>query len=138
MEKHCTICTAVVGALLPAHFSFKSLPRGRFFVRPPSQVRQLLPFVCHSKPECLVKGPGSYRGPKSPKQECYSFLPGPVEQIIDSDSERLDVTTAISESVDDASAGDSHRKACIVQRQVIVLQFRRPVLRECIFDTGAH
>ena len=61
-----------------------------------------------------------------------------MEQIIDPDSERLDVTTAVGESVDDAGAGDRYVKACIVQRQVIVLQFRRPVRRKCIFDTSAQ
>ena len=60
-----------------------------------------------------------------------------AEQIIDPDSERLDVTTAVGESVDDAGR-ERYVMACIVQRQVIVLQFGRPVLRKYIFETGAQ
>jgi hypothetical protein len=74
------------------------------------------------------KGPGDIRGPghrtKNSKASPIGILPPlsfSVEQIVDADSERLDVTTAVGESVDDAGAGDSYVKACIVQRQVIVL-----------------
>ena len=91
------------------------------------------------------KGPGCHRGPdrrsKNFKASPVSILPPlcfSVEQIIDPDSERLDVTTAVGESVDDAGAGERYVKACIVQRQVVVLQFRRPVRRKCVFETGAH
>ena len=38
----------------------------------------------------------------------------PVEQIIHPDSERLNITTAVGESVDEAGAGDRYCKACIV------------------------
>ena len=45
---------------------------------------------------------------------------------------------AVPVYVGEADAGDRYRIACIVQRQVIVLQFRRPVLRKRIFETSAQ
>ena len=40
-----------------------------------------------------------------------------MKQIIDANSERLDVTTAVGKSVDETGAGDRYVVACIVQRQ---------------------
>ena len=68
---------------------------------------------------------------------CRYWAASPVEQIIDTDREHLDVAISGGERVG-ADAGDHNGVARIVQPEEIVLQFRRPVLRKCIFDTCAQ
>jgi hypothetical protein len=68
---------------------------------------------------------------------CRYWAASPVEQIIDTDREHLDIAISGGESVG-ADAGNHNSVARVVQPEEIVFQFRRPVLRERIFDTRAQ
>src|SRR5262249_31359321 len=66
-------------------------------------------------------------------------IPAPIEQVVDPHLHHLDVSVADGENVVGEEWRSSRSSKCLAaQSQIIVLELRRPVVRESPLDARAH